>query len=301
MRGKTSYLRFSFAEHRFSSLLNVTTNGLFKSNARFLQMFPEGAKYGKNHKLHNFSHKTFEACMASIHAIGFQDDLAQEVLITDEDGNEIQERISMDEFFTKSMDDLQMHPRVFTLNKQAYLKRTKAHFRSVTLPFAITIALLAFFMLILPFLTQNQFAIDHMMTSVTYLLFLTAIFTIFPVLFGLIPYRHAKNTVEKITLYHDRVILDGKTFLFRDTSQIRMTTPSTGGGAVFRRTITITQNDQSTSYALGDDLDRIQIRRKKQTVPIFEDYETFYSILSNIFAFRAAKEGGTSIFVSDVK
>jgi hypothetical protein len=109
------------------------------------------------------------------------------------------------------------------------------------------------------------------------------------------PYKDARNkTPERITVSSDRIMVDGREYMFRDITQIKMTTPNTISGKPVRRNIKIIWHNQPIVYLLGDDT------RKKpdKSVAIFEDYRELYSVLQNIFAIRAG-EGKLSIFSSE--
>ena len=240
--------------------------------------------------------------MAYINSLNFKQGLQQEILVADAEEGTSSKVVSMEDVLKQSIDALETTPLEFTVNRQAYVKKTKTHFLAILTPMVVVTVLLAFGMLVMPVITQNQHALDNFMSSAAFVLVLAGIFAIFPIALGWIPYKNARdNTPEKISVYHDRIVVDRRIFMFYDISQIRMTTPNTTGGKVFRRKIVITEKHLPTVYALGDDTDKMpdNLRRKKN-VRVFEDYDMLFNVLWNIFAL-SAKEGGTNIFSADVK
>jgi len=299
MRGKKPYLRFKFSENGFSSSQYTLTSGVVKSTDRLLYVFSHNAERGKNYKLHNFSRNTFEECMAHIRKINFKQILEQEVLVLEDEEDEIGKVMPVEEWFEQSIDALGTAPLQFTVNSQAYIKKMKARLRGIAIPMVIAIVLLMFGVLVVPALTQNQHAMDHFMISLSYILALTGIFTILCVVLGWVPYKKARdNTPEKITVYDDRIVFDGKSFKFCNINQIKMTIPNVVGGKIVGRTITITENNLPKTYVLGDGTDNLPARpRRKENVKIFENYDRLFYLLEDIFAVRAAKGNGVSLFV----
>jgi len=302
VRSKKPYLRFKFSENSFSFLVETTIFELGKTTSRFLSVFPNGAEHGKNYKLHNFSRKTFEEFEECINSLSFNQSLQQEFLVVENEEDEIGITITKESLLRQSIDELAVTPLEFTVNRQAYIKKKKNNLLAMTIPMAITTTLLAFVMLVTPITAQNQSEMESamnyylMLSGVFFILFLAGIFLIIIIIFGFMPYKKARdNTPEKIVLYNECIVFDGRIFNYCDVSQIKMTTPKTMNDR-FHRNLTITGNNFSKTYTLGDYTDMIPTRkRKKKNVKIFEDYDILFNILHTIFMLRA-EEGKTNVF-----
>jgi len=304
-RGKKPYLQLSLSENTITSLEDIQLRFPVKTTSFFLRVFPCDAEYGKDHKLHNFSRQSFEACMAHIRAIQYEKTLQQEVLVVDpeEYTEENSEVISVEDWLKQSISALKTNPLEFSLNKHLHVKRAKTVFQAIAIPMGIITALLAFGVLVLPIMRQDQNALDHMAISVSYILFLVAIFGGLVIGLGWLPYRRAKNanTPEKITAYHDRINLDDRTFMYASITEIKMITPNITGDRVFRRALTISEWGQTITYELGDSRDSLPDTPKKQRTRVFAEYHELFATLQNIFAIQAKEEGGESRFRTSVQ
>jgi hypothetical protein len=298
LRSKRVYLRFNFSENIFTFSVDTNINQFGKTTARFLRVFPHGAKYGKDYKLHNFSRSTFEECMAYITSLNFNQVLQQEVIVNDLE-NEVSDTMSTRSLLKMLNEELETNPHEFTLNKEVYVKKKRNHFLATAIPMGVFSLVLIIGVIVMPIINQNQLIIDNLMTNIIYVLFLLVFFVTITVTLGWIPYRKAKNnTPEKIIVYHDRIVFDNREFEFCNITQIKMTTPNTMGGKVTYRTIQITENHLKKTYSLGDDSDRLSLNiRRKNNVKTFENYGALFGALQNIFAIRAG-ENEVSIFNS---
>jgi hypothetical protein len=298
LRGKRVYLRFNFSENILTFSVNTNINQFGRTTDRFLRVFPRGAKYGKDYKLHNFSRSTFEECMTYITSLNFNQVLQQEVIVDDFE-NEVSHTMSKRSLIKMLIEELETHPHEFTLNKQVFVKKKRNDFLAMAIPMGVFSLVLIIGVVVMPIITQNQFIIDNLMSTIGYVFFLLALFVTLTVTLGWIPHRKAKNnTPEKITVYHDRIVFDNREFKFCNITQIKMTTPNTIGGKVTNRIIQITENHLTKTYSLGDDSDRLSLNiRRKKKVKVFEHYVELFGTLQNIFAIRAG-ENEVSIFNS---
>jgi len=302
MRGMKTYMAFSFENYNFSSYM-IITKGLVNGHARYLQVFPRNVEQGKIHKLHNFSRKIFEECIAYINEIQFQQSMQQELLITEDD--EIIETMTAEEWLKQSVESLEKKPLVFVIDRIKYVKRTKAIFRAISIPMIVIITLLILGVIIMPITTGNQHAIDNIGISLSFVLVIAAVLVPILIIMGWLPYKRAReNTPEKIIVYHDRIVVDEKTFMYRNLTHINMTTPyTTSGTIVQRRALTITEPNETTKYTLGDDTDKIYDRKrlsKNFKGKVFENYNNLFDALNNIFAFKALNQE-ENIFTSNLK
>ena len=297
-RGRKPYLRFKFSENRFTSVLDTSIHEFYKTTTRFLRVFPLNGKKSRDYKFHNFSHHTFQECMAHISSHNSQQELQQKVIILDEEGEEVDEPILMEDLMKQSLDSLETQPLEFNINKQHFINRKRKTFLALAIPAVTLILLLSLATVIMPILSQNQHALDHFASGAGFLLLLAAIGGVLVVVMGWIPYKKVREYApEKIVVYHNRIIIDEKAFEFRNITQIRMTTLNTEGNYMpVLRTLTINENHLSTSFVLGDDTDKIpNNNRRKERVKAFEDYPLLFNTLQNIFALRK-EENSVSIF-----
>jgi hypothetical protein len=295
LRRNQPYLRLKFSDYDFTSYVSKDSYNFIPLPAsRYIRAIPKnGGKY-KDYQLYNFTRTEYEECILYINSLNYKQDLNESVIIEDN------ETASRKEFLEQSVESLKTSPFEYVINKELYIKRTKTTFFAILIPVVIIAAMFAFFVLIQPLVEQDENVINNLMMTVIFVIIVTGVFAIFPITLGWNPYNKAlKNTPEKITVHHDRIIFDGNPYDYNNISQIRMTSPNTSGDKTFRRVIKISINGGQKIYSLGDDTDN----RNNNKPKIFADYGALFDTLWHIFALRAeknAEENGVSKFIADI-
>jgi hypothetical protein len=289
-RGSNPYLTFRFGENIFSSSVNTTTyNFVFKMTDYFLRVFPNGEDNFKDYKLYNFSESDFEEFISYVKSFEFKEEMQQ----TNEDN------ISQEKQLNMTLVKLETNPLKYTVDKEEYVRRTRKTFVNLSVSFTILSLVFAFWLVAIPFLTEQPDAAEMLVFHVGLLAMVCLFFAAITFALAYRPYANARdNTPNYITISHDRISFDGRVFMFHNLNKIRMTSPNTSGEKSFKRVLTIFENNGQTVFALGDDSDSRYPQISKKRTPIFEDYDGLFYSLELIFAARAQR-GEPSIFSAD--
>jgi len=280
-RGGKVYLAFPFAQYDFTSYaVVVRSNGSPVRIRRNIRVIPLNGEKHKDCYCVNFSRDTYERCIAYI-------------------ASRVRKKNFSEEDLQKARNAaaaLEKEPLVFFVNKMLWVSHRKKSLIILSFVFGA----LAFAPLLLMLTGEVIFSI--IITSIFFIIAVAC-----EVITALKPFLKARKAPGKITLYPDKLIIDGLTFYFKDVSLIKMTPPSytvyTALDANFLRTLRITDNNGEKVYFLGDGYDvtkkqdfgvyyEVNLDKPK----IFADYEKLYESLKVLLSLQADENGESKFF-----
>ncbi|MCL2019811.1 MAG: hypothetical protein FWG70_08640 [Oscillospiraceae bacterium] len=252
-----SFLNFSSEKYTFGSyVVKHTTNSIIPSgNDKFLRVFNKSDGKHKDYKCNFLTKKAFEEMISCADSIGV---IPVPAKTEDSDSHNIKH------------DD---KPSVFYVNKNIMKKKMS----SELIMWSVIIGIVAVF---------SVFYIEVQgypwFFSVPVLLILSLPVIIYAVVK---PRKEIKNMPQKITLYHDRIVMDETPFYFNKLKQVKATPPSyqddgKGVPSLFHtaRKIIFIENNKTTSYIVG----RVSDKDSKKP-PVFADYEILCNELRGLF------------------
>jgi len=265
------YLTLPFRQYEFASSVTVYRHNGVQSNVnRHIKATPRNGGSTLSLECFCFSRVTFEECMAYITSRRVKKIL----------GEADREKLR------KILFGQGNEPLTFFINKMFWVSHRKKWLFILTAVFAV-IALS-------PLLIALN---GDVIFGVILTLLLLPVAAAFDVGTAVKPFQKARKAPRKITLNAESVVVDERTFFFKDVLSVKMTPPSyTDTDSGFYRLLRITDGGGENVYYLAD---RYDLTAKADKPKIFADYERFFNTFRSILALQA-DENGESKFVSEL-
>jgi len=263
IRGGNVYLTFPFSQCDFTSYAVIhRVNGIPTGVTRNIRVMPlNGGKY-RDCPCVNFSRDTYEHCIAYINSRSRKKNLSEEDL------RQAREAVA----------GLEKEPLSLFVNKMFWIN----HRKKMLIILSVVFAVVGFAPLLM--LLSGDVIPAAVITAIMIIVAVACEITI-----AVKPYLKTKKSPNKITVYPDRLIIDGVTFYFNAVSLIRMTPPSyTAYDSNFVRALRITDTGGEHVFLLGDGYDLTASPDKPK---IFADYERLYTYLRVLLALQSDESG----------
>jgi len=269
-RGKREYVYLPFESFIFVSHVHTDhIEGMVAlTTTRYIRAFLRHGGRGTDYRCHNFCKETFSSFIAHAKAASIAYEQATGRLAP------LQESKN---WVTAADADATYHGGVFRfeINQRDLGWFHKRLFKWMFIPFAI--------ISVLVLLTTP---LDMIWISIWFSVSLLAL----PTLMGGIPLlRLARRSPKKIELHQDMLVFDNDNFYFSDITQLKVTAPLYGAGALFPRfrRVTIDAGGYKSMYILGDSLDAMPgVVNGKRMPKAFPEYEVLFMALSQMFQDR---------------
>lgn len=265
LRGRKEYLHLLYDGFVFTSyVVKQRINLIPTSTTRYLRAMQMETGRIHDYRCYNLDRKTFESFIAYIRS------LQPEYL--PEPANEESPTAGQVDFDPDRSGNEAVYTRetlVFTIDKNLFISRYQKPLWLMITIFSVFILSLLVLQLIL---TPERF-MEHLVVNISFFALLVVIFFPIPIImFGIPLAKIKKNTPEKITLFHDHIVFDNKSFYFSRIKQIRMTPPAYQSNGLLKRKITVIEENKTTVFFVGDDKDVNPMWAKKGKKKVFADY-----------------------------